>query len=214
MALNLQAKLLRVLQDKKFLKVGGQKELQADVRIIAASNKDLERMIAKGTFREDLYYRLNVIPILIPPLKERKEDIPVLALYFILYFNRQYNTDKILSVEVMEEFMSYSWPGNIRELKNTIERLVLISTDNIITQKDLVYSNFAVKKYQEVNTYNACSDFDSFPRRSLKSLVAEFEKTIILQAVKKYGSIRKAADALDVNPSTLSRKISSYNRDM
>lgn len=210
MSLPLQAKLLRVLQDGRYRKVGGEKQLQADIRIIAATNKSLERMIEKGSFREDLYFRLNVILIHIPALKDRKEDIPILSLYYIGYFNSQYNMSKKISREVMEELMDYSWPGNVRELKNTIERLMLVSLEDKIVKKDLDYSTFAVKKYEGMNHVQG---FNAGPEGSLKKLVSDYEMSIIQKAIKRYGSIRKAAEALDVNPSTISRKISEYNKE-
>lgn len=211
MSLNMQAKLLRVLQDGKYLKVGGEKELKADIRIIAATNKNLEKMTLSGGFREDLYFRLNVIPIRLPLLKDRKEDIPILSLYFLDYFNKQYNMEKKLSLEVMEELIDYPWPGNVRELKNTIERLVLISLNDLITKNDLTYSNFVSEKYGFLEKKHADNPaYDG--SLSLKEMVEEYEINIILQAVKRYGSIRKAARVLKVTPSTISRKLSEYNR--
>ncbi|MCQ1529502.1 sigma-54 interaction domain-containing protein [Lutispora saccharofermentans] len=206
---NLQTKLLRVLQNGKFLKIGAYKESSSDTRIIAATNKDLQAMIKSGTFREDLYFRLNVIPIHIPRLNERREDIPLLSMYFLDYFNKQYNVNKKIRLEVMNQLLCHNWPGNIRELKNTIERLVLISLDDVITMDDLSYSYFAENKYNSIES--SISDIQYIPNMTLREMVNEFETNIITQAVKKYGSIRKAAKVLDVTPSTLSRKL---NRGM
>lgn len=207
---SMQSKLLRVLQDGKYHKIGGEMERKSDIRVIAATNRNLEKMIENGQFREDLYFRLNVIPLRIPSLSQRKEDIPLLALYFVDYFNKQYNLSKKLSLEVMNELTNHLWPGNVRELKNTIERLVLISLNDIITLNDLNYSNFASQTYDSWEKKNHWK-FNHEESLSLEEMVSEFEINIILQAVKKYGSIRKAAKALRTTPSTLSRKISSYN---
>jgi len=127
LSLELQVKLLRVLQDKKFFRLGGTKEIGVNVRIIAATNKDLRQAVSAKTFREDLYYRLNVATIYVPPLRERKEDIPLLATIFIDEFNKAFNKQiKKISPEAIDIMMNYSWPGNVRELRNTIERAVLL----------------------------------------------------------------------------------------
>jgi len=210
MPLNLQSKLLRVLQNGKFIKVGGDKELNSNVRIISATNKDLEMLIHEGLFREDLYFRLNVIPIRIPPLRERKDDIPIISLYFLDYYNKFYNINKKISEGVMNLLVDIDWTGNIRELKNTIERLVLISLDDVITENDFVYSSFASKRYSTVEkkNYENLEEYDE--DLSLKELVTNYEIKIILKTVKKYGSLRKASHVLKVSPSTLSRKITAY----
>ena len=125
--LALQAKLLHVLQDFRFARVGGHGLIEVDTRVIAATNRDLEHAMARGEFREDLYYRLNVVEIRIPPLRERKEEIPLLALYFLSRFNEQYGRQKRLSPETMARLTEYSWPGNVRELENVIRRLVVLT---------------------------------------------------------------------------------------
>ncbi|CCQ97223.1 conserved hypothetical protein [[Clostridium] ultunense Esp] len=210
MPVNLQPKLLRFLQNGKYTKVGGYEELFSDVRVISATNKSLEHRIDAGLFREDLYFRLNVIPINIPPLRKRKEDIPILALYFLDYYNQYYNMDKKVSVKVMENLIDYEWPGNVRELKNVIERLALISLDKTITEEDLTYSSFATKKYNTIEKKNYEQSYEFDEKLSLKEIVANYEIKVILNSVKRYGSIRKAARVLQVSPSTLSRKISTY----
>jgi len=207
----LQAKLLRFLQDGTFIKVGGVKELHSNVRIISATNKNLEYMIQKKLFREDLYFRLNVLPINLPPLCHRKDDICILTLYFIHHFNKQYNMKKTVSTEVMNYLQDHSWPGNVRELKNTIERLMLISTSDQINIDDLTYSNFVTHQYNHIEKQEHIDLDDSRPS-SLKKMVSEFELSIILQAVNKYGSIRKASKVLQVTPSTISRKINELNK--
>jgi len=207
MPLNLQSTLLRVLQDGKFVRVGGYKEIRSNIRIICATNKDLNKLVNEGLFRNDLYFRLNVVPITIPPLSERQDDIPILSLYYVDYFNIQYNTTKKLSRNVIEALISNNWSGNIRELKNTIERLVLISLNDIITIDDLNYVGTISKKANYV--YYANQDINDFEiNRPLKKIIEDFELDILKKSVEKYGSIRKAAKVLDVTPSTISRKLS------
>lgn len=213
MPMSLQPKILRFLQNGKYMKVGGHEELSSNVRIISATNKSLEDRITSGLFREDLYFRLNVIPVNIPPLRERKEDIPIISLFFLDYYNQYYNIDKKISINVMEQLINYDWPGNVRELKNVIERLVLISLDEIITEKDLTYSSFATKKYSTIEKKNYEQSYEFDESLSLKEIVANYEIKVILNSVKRYGSIRKAAKVLQVSPSTLSRKISTYFED-
>lgn len=207
MPLNLQSTLLRVLQDGKFIRVGGYKEIKSNMRIICATNKNLQHSVKEGLFRNDLYFRLNVIPIIIPPLSERRDDIPILSLYYINYFNIQYNTAKKISRPAIEALIDENWSGNIRELKNTIERLVLISLNDIISLEDLNYVTSINKKADYIYYVNkGIDDFEI--NRPLKEIISEFELNILKKSVEKYGSIRKAAKALDVTPSTISRKLS------
>ncbi len=206
MPLNLQSKMLRVLQDGKYFKIGGNREISANVRIICATNKDLQQMIVQGSFREDLYFRLNVIPVHIPPLKDRPDDIPILALYFLDFFCKQYNLNKCFTLRLMRQLLDNTWEGNVRELKNTVERLVLISLKDVIDVEDLEYADFASKRYDIIRKSE--TDFkDEELNGTLKEIVAKFEISIIQKAVNRYGSIRKAAKALDADPSTLSRKL-------
>jgi DNA-binding NtrC family response regulator len=138
MGLGLQAKLIKVIEERNFRKVGGTRDIRVDVRVIAATNHDLKELVSKGLFREDLYHRLNVINIKMPPLRERKEDIPLLADYFVVYFNSEAHKDiNTISEEVREAFMNYHWPGNIRELRNTIERTVLLSEGNRLNPRHI-----------------------------------------------------------------------------
>ncbi len=146
LSLDLQVKLLRVLQDKKFFRLGGTKEISVNVRIIAATNRDLRQAISEKAFREDLFYRLNVASIRIPPLRERKEDIPLLAMAFIDEFNKSMNRNiKRISSEALEMMQNYSWPGNVRELRNTIERAVLLTSGDELKPEHL---NFLEKENQ------------------------------------------------------------------
>lgn len=210
MPLSLQPKLLRFLQNGKYMRVGGNEELSSNVRIISATNKSLEDRIKAGLFREDLYFRLNVIPVTIPPLRERKEDIPIIALFFLDYYNKYYNMNKKISKNVIEQLIDYNWTGNVRELKNVIERLVLISLDEIITEQDLSYSSFATLRYSSIEKKNYDQIYDYNENLSLKEIVANYEVKVILNSIKRYGSLRKAAQILQVSPSTLSRKMSNY----
>ena len=130
--LNLQVKLLRVLQEEEIIRVGGTKPIKIDVRIIAATNQDLNQMLKKGEFREDLFYRLNVVPINIPPLRERREDISQLIYKFLDDFNKKYKKNKKITLDTINFLENYEWPGNVRELKNLIERFVVISEEDTI----------------------------------------------------------------------------------
>lgn len=208
MPLSLQSTLLRVLQDGKFIRVGGYKEINANIRIICATNKNLHNLVNEGLFRNDLFFRLNVIPIKIPPLSERKDDIPLLALYFVSYFNTQYNSNKKLSKDAIEALISHDWSGNIRELKNNIERLILITQSDKIYKDDLEYVGSISNKADLV--YYVNQDIIDFEiDRPLKKIMEEFELDILKKTVKKHGSIRKAAKVLGVTPSTISRKLSN-----
>lgn len=207
MPLSLQSTLLRVMQDGKFIRVGGYKEIKSNLRIICATNKNMQHLVKEGIFRNDLYFRLNVIPITLPPLSERKDDIPLLAMYFTNYFNIHYNTSKKISKNVIESLFYRNWQGNVRELKNTIERLILISLNDIITVDDLKYVESISNKDNSIDFEN--QEFNEIEiNRPLKKIMDEFELDILKKAVKQYGSIRKAAKALEVTPSTISRKLS------
>lgn len=135
--ITLQPKILRVLQEREFERVGGEKTIKVDVRLIAATSRNLEELISKGKFREDLYYRLNVVPIFLPALRERKEDIPLLIEYFLKRFNEENKKNVSISPEALRALIEYNWPGNVRELENTIERLVVMSSEESIKPPDI-----------------------------------------------------------------------------
>jgi len=198
--INLQSKLLRVIQERELLRIGGSKPISIDVRIIAATNRNLPEMIRKGLFREDLYYRLNVVPIHVPPLRERKEEIPLLAYYFLQVFNEKYNMQKTLDERVINVLLEYDWPGNIRELRNVIERAVVTSADTIISSISLKGS---------VNQNNT-PDNRYDPVLDLKKKVQEYEKRLIQQYAGIYTSSRKLAKALGVSQTTIVRKAAHY----
>lgn len=198
MPIKLQSKLLRVLQEREIKRIGGTKSIKIDVRVIAATNQNLLEQIKKGEFREDLYYRLNVIPIVIPPLRERKEDITVLAYNFLDKFNSKYSKNRYINIDTIEILKSYDWPGNVRELENTIERLVVIGDDEFITNKAIVSIIGEERFSQDLLTENRGS--------TLKEAVDLFEKNIIEKALKRYGSTYKAAKVLGITQSTVVRK--------
>lgn len=206
MPMGMQSTLLRVLQDGKFVRVGGSKEVKSDVRLICATNRNLKELVDEGLFRNDLYFRLNVIPITLPSLAERPEDISLLALYYIDHFNRHYNSEKRLHRSVLEAFSCRHWTGNIRELRNTIERLVLIAVNEMVSVEDLDYIDAITHK----DSFNCMTDQIndiSLQNKPLKAMVEAYEIDIIKKAIERHGSLRKAAKALDVTPSTISRKL-------
>lgn len=205
LTLGMQSKLLRVLQEKQIIRVGGTTEKEIDVRIIAATNKNLEIEIEKGNFREDLFYRLNVIPITVPPLRERREDIPLLTIHFLDSFNAKYNKNKSLDYLAYELFEWHHWPGNVRQLKNLVERLVLICPHDIIND-DYILGIFKEKDKDMVDLYSLSSQ-----ELTLDEAISLVEKQLIYKALKKHGTTRKAAKALGVSQPTVVRRANKYN---
>jgi len=176
--MSIQAKLLRAIQEKEFKRVGGTKDIKIDVRIIAATNKNLKEAIKDGSFREDLFYRLNIVSIDIPPLRERKEDIPQLVEFLIQKFTQRTGTKKEVSPEAMKFLIEYEWPGNVRELENTIERIVAIERDRLITPESLPILNLPEGKID------------------LEKVLADTEKRLLLAAIKEAKGVRKKAAEL------------------
>lgn len=207
MPLHLQVKLLRVLQERSFERVGGTKPLKVDVRIIAATNRNLEAEVKEGRFREDLYWRLNVVPIVIPPLRERKEDIPVLCDYFVDKFASIFGFKIKLKQEIMELFLNYNWPGNVRELENLIERLYVLSEGTEIEIDDIperirFYENAFSRDLipEELNPFTAGID--------LNEVLREYEKKLILHALNLHNWVKsRAAKYLNINRTTLIEKM-------
>ena len=195
--LNLQVKLLRFVQNKEFFRVGGSRPLEADVRIITATNLDLEKMVQEKKFRMDLFYRLNVLMLRIPPLSERREDIVPLTHYFLEKFNKKYNTNKLISTNVYRMFEQYGWPGNIRELENIIERLVIVNSEDMI-ESAMLPDEF--KNDQIIHT-------PFFSKKTYKESLLDFEKTYWTQVLKKYKSYRIAAKELGIDHSTIVKKV-------
>lgn len=203
MPLDLQTKLLRVLQDRIIYRVGGTKPIKIDVRVIAATNEDLKRKIEQKQFRHDLFYRLNVIHITIPPLRERREDILPLALFFLNKFNSQYGTNKRLAIECQAILEGYAWPGNVRELENLVERLVVMEEKSLITADDI---RLALGDATDSNirpiTVNGL-----IPLPQAHALV---EEELLRQALRRYKSARQIAKALQVTHPTVLKKIAQY----
>ena len=197
MPIKLQSKLLRVLQEKEIMRVGGTKSIKVDVRVIAATNKNLQEQIKEGLFREDLYYRLNVFPIKLLPLRERREDISILSYHFLEKSNKKYNKSKKFEKTAIETLEYYDWPGNVRELENIIERLVVIDDEPIIKK-----SNIDNTLGNEIFFSNIIDNSNI----TLKDAVNSLEKNIIEKALKKYGSTYKAAVVLGINQSTVVKK--------
>ncbi len=205
---SMQAKLLRVLQQKEFTRVGGEVVIKVDVRIIAATNRNLAQMVLHGEFREDLYYRLNVIPILLPPLRERVEDIPLLVDYFLHKVTaEQSKTITGIAGEALTGLMAYRWPGNVRELENVIERMVTLSDTAVLTAADLpLYLREGSEAASNTSQYRIGTVYDS---AAILPWV-EYEKQIITLALAKYGSFNAAGKALGLTHKTVAAKAQKY----
>ncbi|MFZ3136587.1 MAG: sigma-54 dependent transcriptional regulator [Thermodesulfovibrionales bacterium] len=199
MSLSTQSKVLRVIETQEFQRVGGSKNIKVDVRIISATNKDLFEEVKKANFREDLLYRLNVIPIIVPPLRERKEDIPELIEFFLEHFAAEYGQKpKKMAADGLKVLEAYDWPGNIREVRNLIERLVIMTPSPHITAKNIIVGE------------NVRSDYFSF--NTLRDARDSFEKDFIMKKLEENNwNISKTAEILDVERSNLHRKIKAYD---
>lgn len=193
--LDLQVKLLQVIQDRAFSRVGGTRTIEVDLRFIAATNIDLEDMIDKKRFRSDLYYRLNVVPFDIPPLRERQDDVFPLVHRCLEDFNSQYGLSKRISEPALQYLLAYNWPGNVRELRNIVERMVVTSPSDLIGVEDLPHQLRSESTRLEE------------PRLDYKTRVARFEASLIQEAVAKYGTTRAAAKQLNISQSTAVRKL-------
>ncbi len=205
MSLSAQAKVLRVLQEQQFERVGGNQTITVDVRVIAATNVDIKEAIDKGRFREDLYYRLNVIPIHMPRLADRRDDIELLANYFLNKFSQEHGTgEKTFSADAVEFLKKYPWPGNVRELKNIMERVVIMSLSEIITADD--FEKYLVATVKDIPMTL------SFNGLSLKDARDAFEREYIISALKSNGwNISETARQLDIERTNLHRKIRQLN---
>jgi two-component system nitrogen regulation response regulator NtrX len=208
MSLKAQAKILRILQEKKFERVGGGTLIPTDVRVLAATNKDLEKEMDAGRFRQDLYYRLNVIPLRISPLRDRKEDIPCLVNRFLQEFAlKERETQKSIEDDALVMLMEHNWPGNVRELKNIIERLVIMVPHNVITEKDIPP---LIREYQSLDISDSIGDISD----SFRMAKTDFEKQYIAKKLQQYdGNISKTAEAIGLERSNLHRKIKRYGLD-
>lgn len=221
MPLKLQAKLLSVLEDKKIRRIGGSKSISLDLRIIAATNVNLLEKVKQNEFRHDLYYRLNVLPITLPPLRKRKLDIPILSFFFLQQLNKQYHKDKRLEPAIIDYFLNYHWPGNVRELKNIIERIYHMSESNEIKIEDLpeiIRTKEGFQTYLNDISFStqASSDYyrsvNPFLNQTipLSTFVKQIEKNYIAQTIRKHPTLQEAAKALQISLSTLARKRREY----
>ena len=206
----IQVKLLRVLNDKKFKRVGGTKDITVDVRIIAATNRDLDKMVQQQEFREDLFYRLNVIPIHVPPLRDRVSDIPLLVEHFISKSAKACGrSDMSISKEAIEVLKQYSWPGNIRELENVIERCVALESANLITVASLPQ----YVRYQNTDAFESIYEIPD-DGLDLEKVIGSFEKEFLIKALEKTNGVRKdAADLLKITFRSLRYRLKKYGLD-
>ena len=215
--LEMQAKLLRVIQDGEFYKVGGTSPIKTNVRIISATNRDLERFVEEGKFRRDLYYRLNVVPIRIPSLSERVDDIPALVKHFLAKYGKKFGIARGITDSAMEYLQQLAWPGNIRELENSVQRLIISAKGEDISLMDVMHETHS--ELFEGGGFGAEEEERALPggsypmdtESSLQEAVDEYEKSLIKYACEKYGSTRKAAKAIGISQTQLVRKKKKYN---
>jgi transcriptional regulator with PAS, ATPase and Fis domain len=210
MPLDIQAKILRVVQDGEIYRVGGWTPIKVNTRIIAATNKNLKAMVSEGKFRNDLYYRLNVMSVHLPPLRKRRQDIAPLLQHYCYIFNKKYSSNKVLSQELIDVLSEYSWPGNVRELRNLIERMFILCMEDTF-KPDHFYKTYLKGEQSD-------SDFDSYEDGisvkgipPLNNSIKTLEKIIVTKALEKTGNTRKAAQLLDVSQTTIMRKMKEYN---
>ena len=209
MSLKAQAKVLRILQEKKFERVGGSRLIPTDVRVLAATNKDLEKEMEAGRFRQDLFYRLNVIPLRIPPLRERKEDIPLLIDRFLKDFAfKEGEMEKRITDEVMAVLMRHNWPGNVRELKNIIERLIITTPAAVISKGDIP------PLFEERKAETAAFE-PEFTSDSFRGAKQDFERQYIIRKLQEFdGNISRTAEAIGLERSHLHKKIKGYGLEV
>ncbi|MDO5725879.1 MAG: sigma 54-interacting transcriptional regulator [Tissierellia bacterium] len=204
LSLKAQAKLLTVLQEKEFLPIGKTEAIKVDIRVLATTNKDLRLLVESGKFREDLYYRLNVIEFYVPPLRRRREDIFNLVEMFISEFNKKYKVNRSLSPGVYKLFMDYDWPGNIRELRHLLERLV-VTVDSLIIDTNHLPSSFFSMSNDEKMALE-----EKITQKNFDQLIEEYESLIVNNAYKKHSSSRKLAKYLDISQTRANKLINKY----
>ncbi|GAB4134438.1 MAG: sigma-54 dependent transcriptional regulator [Ignavibacteriales bacterium] len=207
MSLNLQVKILRMLEEKKIRRVGGQKEISINVRIVAATNRNLEELVATGKFREDLYYRINSLRLEIPPLRERREDIiPLIKFYLKEYCQSSDKFDRKLTPEAEELLKSYSWPGNVRELQNIVSRLQFICTNNLITENDLPLPLVKERDFFDQDIFNMKY------KEAKEKIIEKFELDFLTYYLRKNnGNVTKTAEECGIDRRSIHRLISKYN---
>lgn len=202
--LSLQVKLLEFLQDKEITRLGGTKKIKVNARVVAATNRDLQEMVKEGTFRKDLYYRLNVMPITIPPLRERWEDIPALVQYFLRTFNNKYKMHKKLDPETMDGFLQYDWPGNVRELEHVMERMIVISDSDVLTPE---HFHDTIKEKPRHQGKVICTGLMPY-----KQAKRELEQQLVQKAYEMSRSTYKAAKILQIDQSTVVKILKKYRQ--
>lgn len=202
--IHLQSKLLRAIQEKEIMRVGGVKMIPIDIRLITATNRDLKGAVANGSFRGDLYYRLNIMPIELSPLKGRKKDIKALAFHFVDQFNVSYKMNKTISEEAVSVLQEFDWPGNIRELENIMERIMISFDGEVITK-------FQVERAIGAPVESVVADLSDMGDKSLGELLEDYEKYILKAMLSKYKRASEVGKVLKVNKSTLSRRMKKYN---
>jgi len=212
-SMSTQVKLLRVLQERKFERVGGTKTLSVDVRIVTATNSNLEKAIGEGKFREDLYYRLNVVPIFLPALRQRREDIPLLMGHFLNQYNLENKTQFKISPELMTRLMDYSWPGNVRELENTVERMAVMAKDTVLTADDMP-TPLGVYSYSEAEAAPE-QRIPMIPEAVVRALpgmnLSEIERNKVMEAMERAAGIQsKACKLLGITPRQLGYKLKKF----
>jgi len=209
--LDLQVKFLQVIQDRAFIRLGGTKIIKVDVRLIAASNRELSKLVAEGKFRDDLFYRLNVVPVTIPPLRERDEDIPLLVDYFLHRYNHKYGGEKFLAPALIQKLRNYGWPGNIRELKNTIERLVVTCSGNLINTEFLETAQKIPSLALPCDCAQPAAGSSEEVFSTLKEVVENVEKDMLSKALKKYKNSRQIGRMLGISHTAVLKKIKKYS---
>ncbi|MBC7189248.1 sigma-54-dependent Fis family transcriptional regulator [Candidatus Aerophobetes bacterium] len=212
-SLSIQAKLLRVLQEREFKPVGGTKWKKVDIRLIAATNQDLEKLIREGKFREDLFYRLNIVPIFLPPLRERKEDIPLLAFHFLQKFNQERNKNvKGISPEAMEILINYSWPGNVRELENVIERLIVMSEEEVIKPHHLPLSIRGKEPTIEVETPRSWEEMKKLKKELKRKVTEKIERKFLIETLRRNNwNITRSAKDVGMQRQNFQALLKKYN---
>jgi DNA-binding NtrC family response regulator len=212
-SLSIQAKLLRVLQEREFTPVGGTKAKKVDIRLIAATNKDLEKMIKEETFREDLYYRLNIVPIYLPALRERQEDIPLLAVHFLKkYAEEMGKAIKGFTPEAMEKLMRYPWPGNVRELENVIERTVVMIDDEMVRVEHLILPGQQEKEILENQIPMTSEELKEVKKQVREKAVEEIERAFVLNALERHQwNVTRAAEEVGMLRPNFQAMMRKYN---
>ncbi|MCC8122250.1 MAG: sigma 54-interacting transcriptional regulator, partial [Oscillospiraceae bacterium] len=196
-----QAKLLRALQNRQIIRVGGTKTVHLDVRIIASTNRDLKEMMQQSTFREDLYYRLNVLPLYIPPLRDRPEDIEVLVRHYLKRFNQKYKKSIMIDPLVYFKLRRYSWPGNIRELENILERWSVVFEPYTVIRWEQVSYVFTEELGRETGSQD-----NPYAKKTMAEIMDDYQREVLQWANREYGTVREMAQALDIDHTTIVKK--------